>query len=131
MMTPWPLARLGIETCPTVIAAAGEQARQRLLEFFTMHIRSRNTDMAYARAVVRFLEWGTAQGWHIEHIAPMGVATYLEYLQGHASASTVRQHLAIIRQFFDWLVAGQVLSLNSARTVRGPMAAVPRGKIPV
>jgi site-specific recombinase XerD len=131
MVTPWPLARLGIETFPTVIAVAGEKARQRFLQFFTTHIRSRNTDMAYARAVVRFLEWCEVQGWQLEQIEPRDVATYLEHLQGHASASTVRQHLAIIRQLFDWLVAGQVLSLNPARTVRGPASAISRGKLPV
>ena len=131
MVTPKPLARLGIETFPTVIAAAGEQTRQRFLEFFTTHIRSRNTDMAYARAIVRFLKWCEAQGWQLEHIEPLGVATYIEHLQGHASAATVRQHLAIIRQFFDWLVVGQVLSLNPARTVRAPTSVVPQGKLPV
>jgi site-specific recombinase XerD len=130
MVTPWPLARLGIETFPTIIAAAGEKARQRFLEFFTTHIRSRNTDMAYARAVVRFLEWCEAQEWQLGHIEPAGVATYLEHLQGHASVSTVRQHLSIIRQLFDWLVVGQVLSQNPARTVRVPTSVVPRGKRP-
>ena len=131
MVTPWPLVRLGIETFPTVITAAGEKARQRFLQFFTTHIRSRNTDMAYARAVVRFLEWCAVQGWQLEQIEPTGVVAYLEHLQGHASASTVRQHLAIIRQLFDWLVVGQVLSQNPARTVRGLMLAVPRGTIPL
>jgi site-specific recombinase XerD len=131
MVTPWPLARLGLETFPTVIAVAGEPARRRFLEFFTTHIRSRNTDMAYVRAVVRFLKWCEAQGWQLEHIEPMGVATYLEHLQGHVSASTVRQHLAIIRQLFDWLVVGQVLSQNPARPVRWPASAVPRGALPV
>jgi len=130
-VTPWPLARLGIETFPTVIATAGEQARQQFLGFFTTHIRNRNTDMAYARASVRFLAWCEAQGWQLEHIEPRGVAAYLEHLQGHASASTVKQHLAIIRQLFDWLVVGQVLSLNPARTVRAPTSVVPQGKLPV
>jgi hypothetical protein len=131
MVAPWPLARLGIETFPTVIAAAGEPARQRFVAFFTTPIRSRNTDRAYARAVVRFLGWCAAQGWQLEHIEPRGVAIYLTHLQGYASAATVRQHRAILQHLFDWLVVGQVLPLNPLRPVRRHPAVVARRTRPV
>ena len=87
--------------------------------------------MAYARAVVRFLGWCKAQGWRLEDIEPMAVAVYIEHLQGYASAATVKQHLAIIRQLFDWLVSGQVLPVNPASTVRRPGYVVQRGKTPI
>jgi len=34
---------------PPLIAAAGESAKLRFVEFFTANIRNRNTRMAYAR----------------------------------------------------------------------------------
>ena len=131
VIAPRPLARLGMATFPTLIAAAGEKACRRFLGFFTTNIRNRNTDMAYARAVIRFLEWCHAQGWRLEDIEPTAVAAYIEHLQGYASAATVKQHLAVIRQLFAWLVSGQVLPMNPASTVRGPGYAVQRGKPPV
>jgi hypothetical protein len=42
---------------PRVIAAAGDQAARRFLEFFAATIRNKNTRMAYYRAVVRFFAW--------------------------------------------------------------------------
>ena len=40
---------------PAVIAAAGDKASWRFVEFFTANIRNNNTRAAYARAVVAFL----------------------------------------------------------------------------
>ena len=40
---------------PALVAAAGDQARVRFLEFFTANIRNRNTRRAYAQAVREFL----------------------------------------------------------------------------
>jgi integrase/recombinase XerD len=42
---------------PVVIAAAGEGAARRFVEFFTATIRNKNTRLAYARAVGAFLAW--------------------------------------------------------------------------
>ena len=39
------------EASPALIAAAGERAQVRFLEFFTANIRNRNTRRAYAQAV--------------------------------------------------------------------------------
>ena len=38
------------ETFPALIAAAGERAQERFIEFFTANIRNRNTRRAYARS---------------------------------------------------------------------------------
>jgi integrase/recombinase XerD len=43
----------------------------------------------------------------------------------------VKQHLAVIRMLFDWLVVGQVIATNPAHAVRGPKYVVKRGKTPV
>jgi hypothetical protein len=42
---------------PAQIAAAGEEAGKRFLEFFTANIRNRNTRTAYAQAVGNFFRW--------------------------------------------------------------------------
>ena len=47
---------------PALIAAAGEQAAWRFLEFFAVHIRNPNTRAAYAHAAGAFLRWCEARG---------------------------------------------------------------------
>jgi hypothetical protein len=44
-------------TAPRVIAAAGDQAARRVLEFFAATIRNKNMRMAYYHAVVQLLAW--------------------------------------------------------------------------
>ena len=44
---------------------------------------------------------------------------------------SVKQHLAAIRQLFDYLVTGGLLLSNPAGAVRGPKYVVKRGKTPV
>jgi site-specific recombinase XerC len=41
---------------------------------------------------------------------------------------SVKQHLAAIRQLFDYLTTGGVLEVNPAASVRGPKYVVRRGK---
>jgi len=42
---------------PRVIAAAGDKAARRFLEFFAATIRNKNTRTAYYHATVRFFAW--------------------------------------------------------------------------
>jgi integrase/recombinase XerD len=117
---------------PPIIAARGDQARRRFLEFFTATIRNPNTRAAYARATRDFFDWCDAHGIRdLDTIEPLIVATYIEQLTGMRSAPTVKQHLAAIRMLFDWLVTGQVIPHNPASAVRGPRHVVRRGKTPV
>ena len=44
-------------TVPAMIAAAGERARLRYIDFFTAHIRNPNTRAAYGVAVREFFGW--------------------------------------------------------------------------
>ena len=71
---PRQLTRTGRPPVPAVIAAAGEKASRRFLEFFTAEIRNRNTRLAYARAVSPFLDWCEARGRELEEIDPVMVA---------------------------------------------------------
>ena len=56
---PAPLARMG--SLPSLIIAAGKHAAEKFIEYFTAHIRNRNTREAYARAVGKFLGWCEGQ----------------------------------------------------------------------
>lgn len=138
---------------PTLIAAAGESAVRRFVEFFTANIRNPNTREAYARAVSQFLTWCEARGLHLRDLNPVLVSAYIEELPtrtdserlakrehrngkpflvtvrtGPLSAPAVKQHLAAIRMLFDWLVVGQVVPFNPAASVRGPKHIVKKGK---
>jgi len=117
---------------PALVAAAGDRAAYRFLEFFTAHIRNPHTRRAYAGAVGDFCAWLERQGLvSIAAVSSVHVATYIELLGREVSAPTVKQHLAAIRSLFDWLSTGGVLPFNPASAVRGPKHVVKRGKTPV
>jgi Phage integrase, N-terminal SAM-like domain len=105
---------------PALIAAAGDAAGWRYVEFFTANIRNPNTRRAYARACARFFAWCDSRGLTLTTIRPFDVATYIETLQQTHSAPGVKQQLAAVRMLFDWLITGQVAPSNPASAVRGP-----------
>jgi integrase/recombinase XerD len=111
--------------------AQGERAGRRFIEFFTANIRNRNTRMAYARAVKQSFDWCEQCRLGLDDIDPMTIAAYIERLGPEVSKPTVKQHLAAIRQLFDYLVTGGILPSNPASSVRGPTYVVTRGKTPV
>jgi hypothetical protein len=122
---PPALIRAGLETLPAAIAAAGAHTSERFIEFFTANIRNRNTRMAYAFAVRQFFDWCEQRGVGLDAIKPTSVAAYIEQLGAGMAKPSVKQHLAAIRQLFDYLVTGGVLPSNPAGAVRGPQV---RGK---
>ena len=129
---PVELQTVGLDGLPALIAAAGERAARRFLEFFTATIRNTNTRAAYARAAAAFLAWCEERGLSdLRQVQPVVVAAYIEQLTGERSAPTVKQHLAAIRGLFDWLVTGHILEINPAHSVRGPKHVVTRGKTSV
>jgi site-specific recombinase XerD len=125
------LAAPGSLYVPAIIAAEGEQAGKRFLEFFTVNIRNLNTRRAYARAVGYFLDWCDQRELTLRQIAPMVVAAYIEHLTKEWEPQTVKQHLAAIRMLCDWLVIGQVLPFNPAASVKGPRYSYKKGKTPI
>ena len=123
---------MAAERVPAAIAAAGDDAVRRFIEFFVATIRNPHTREAYARAVRSFFSWSERRGvTQLGQIQPVLVAAYIEQLGRHAAKPTVKQHLAALRMLFDWLVVGQVLKANPASSVRGPTHVVKRGKTPV
>jgi site-specific recombinase XerD len=111
---------------PRIIAAAGEKAQRRFLEFFTAHIRNLNTRRAYARACVEFFRWCDDRPVDLHHIDPIVVAAYIEQHPG--AKPTVKQHLAALKMLFDWMVVGQIIPSNPAASVRPPRQIVRQGK---
>jgi site-specific recombinase XerD len=116
---------------PVLIGAAGEQARERFIEFFTASIRNRGTRAVYANAVQQFLHWCLLRKISLAEIKPVVVATYIEQLTFEFQAPTVKVHLAAIRRLFDFLVIGQIVTTNPASSVRGPRHVVKKGSTPV
>ena len=64
---------------PTLVAAAGERASMRFLEFFAANIRNPHTRRVYARAADEFLAWCAAAGVpSIGDVQPVHVVTWIE-----------------------------------------------------
>ena len=126
-LTPLPVGHLIL----SLIAAAGDQAAWRYIDFFTANIRNPNTRRAYARACGTFFAWCDERGLSLGTIRPYDVSLYMETRQQTHSAPNVKQQLAAIRMLFDWLITGQALPDNPAAAVRGPKHVVKTGKTPV
>ncbi|HEM8495070.1 TPA: tyrosine-type recombinase/integrase [Burkholderia multivorans] len=117
---------------PALVASAGEPAGVRFLEFFTSAIRNPHMRRAYARAASDFLTWCSEIGVSsIAAVQPLHVAAWIELQTATHAAPTVKQQLAAIRHLFDWLVAGQVVPVNPAASVRGPTHSARTGATPV
>jgi integrase/recombinase XerD len=116
---------------PAIVAQAGAAAAERYIEFFTAQIRNPHTRRAYAQAVARFLNWCEDRNARLQDIRPVVVAAYIEQMTRERGPQTVKQHLAAIRVFFDWMVTGQIVPVNPAASVRGPRSSIEEGKTPV
>jgi site-specific recombinase XerD len=117
---------------PALVAAAGERASLRFLEFFAATIRNPHTRRAYSQAVTGFMDWCEGNGvTSITAVQPLHVASWVEQQTREHAAPTAKLRLAALRHLFDWLVTGQVMPTNPAGSVRGPSHVVKVGKTPV
>ena len=116
---------------PAVVAALGDQASWRYVEFFAANIRNPNTRRAYARACSRFFGWCEDRGLTLTTIRPFDVGEWIEQLQENHGPAGVKQQLAAVRMMFNWLIIGQIAPVNPAAAVRGPKLVVKTGKTPV
>jgi len=118
---------------PAIVAAAGDKAMRRYLEFFAVTIDNPNTRAAYFYACRRFFAWCEPRDdiAELSDIEPMHVAAYIRGLGKDFEKPTVKQHLAAVRMLFDWLVTGQIVATNPAHAVRGPKHVVKTGKTAV
>src|SRR3984893_11686635 len=116
---------------PALIAARGGHAGRRFVEFFTANIRNPNTRKPYYRAASEFFDWCDQARFGLLDIEPVHVAAWVESLGCGFAPPSVKQWLAAVRMLFDWLVVGQVLTVNPAAPVRGPKYVVRTSKTPV
>src|SRR5271156_4427631 len=118
-------------TLPALVVVAGERASMRFLEFFAANIRNPHTRRAYYRAAEEFLAWCANVGVpSIADVQPLHVSAWIEAATRELAAPSVKQRLAALRHLFDWLVNGQVVTINPAHTVRGPRHVVTCGQTP-
>jgi site-specific recombinase XerD len=108
------------------------QARKRMCDFFSSHIRNPNTRRAYQEAVRQFSAFCAECGIvDLAQVEPIHVAAFVEAQLKIHSKPTVKLRLAALRMLFDWMVVGQVIPTNPAHAVRGPKHSQRRGKTPV
>lgn len=121
----------GASSLPSIFTARPE-ARSRLRDFFSSHIRNPNTRRAYMEAVRQFSTSCAEHGiLDLAQVEPIHVAAFVEAQLKLQSKPTVKQRLAALRMLFDWMVVGQILPMNPAHAVRGPKHSQGRGKTPV
>ena len=73
------LVRITAPRLPEIVAAAGERAGMRFLEFFAANVRNPHTRRAYARAAEEFLGWCASVGVRsIAAVQPVHDATWIE-----------------------------------------------------
>ena len=114
------------------ISTARPEARTRMRDFFSSHIRNPNTRRAYMEAVRQFSAFCAEIGiLDLAQVEPIHVAAFVEAQLKLHSKAIVKQRLAALRMLFDWMVVGQVLPANPAHAVRGPRHSQRRGKTPV
>ena len=126
-----PAASADTYIVPALVAALGDHASWRYVEFFAANIRNPNTRRAYARACGRFFGWCEDRGLTLTTIRPFDVGAWIEQLQENHGAAGVKRQLAAVRMMFNWLITGQVAPVNPAAAVRGPKLVVKTGKTPV
>ena len=116
---------------PSIFVARPE-ARARMRDFFSSHIRNPNTRRAYMEAIRQFSIFCGGHGIaDLAQVEPVHVAAFVELQLKTQSKPTVKVRLAALRMLFDWMVVGQVIPTNPAHAVRGPKHSQRRGKTPV
>ena len=116
---------------PQTLASQGKKAQKRFVTFFTDRIRNPNTRTAYHRNACEFFEWCERRGLAFPDVESFHIAAYIEELLAQGKAKrTVKQVLASIRKLYDWLIVGQICSINPAQAVEGPTVSAKKGTTP-
>lgn len=127
------LQRSGVQgsSLPSLFTVRSE-ARTRLRDFFSSHVRNPDTRRAYMEAVRQFSAFCAEIGsLDLTQVEPIHVAAFVELQLKTQSKPTVKVRLAALRMLFDWMVVGQVLPLNPAHAGRGSKHSQRRGKTPI
>jgi site-specific recombinase XerD len=119
------------ERASALVAWGGERAAARTFEFLTAAIQNPNTRRAYHHATGRFMRWCLDRNIALGQVTGPIIAAYIEELGRTLAPLSVKQHLAAIKHWGDYLVTGHVLETNPAQSVRGPRYSQTTGKTPV
>ncbi|KAI94724.1 integrase [Rhodomicrobium udaipurense JA643] len=116
-----------------VLEHEGGPALARAEEFFFAHIENPNTRAAYQRAVKVFFLWIRKRGLeHFSQVTPVVVSQWVQEMKASdLETATIKQRLAAVKGFLDYLATGGVIPTNPAISVRGPKYSATRGKTPV
>ena len=132
MMLDSPQLITGRASSLPSIFTARREARSRMRDFFSSHIRNANTRRAYRQVVRQFSAFCAEHGIvDLTQVEPVHVAVFVETQLKTQSKPTVKLRLAALRMFFDWMVVGQFIPTNPAHAVRGPKHSQRHGKTPV
>jgi hypothetical protein len=80
---------------PALVAAAGERAGMRFLEFFAANIRNPHTRRAYARAADEFLAWCASVRRAVDRRRPAGARGHLDRGRDARARRAERQATAL------------------------------------
>lgn len=76
---PGAVAELSVKV--PALFVPNPKTAERFFDFFTSHIRNKNTRRAYYNAVCQFSEWCKGRGLHdLSQVKPFHVAGYIEML---------------------------------------------------
>jgi site-specific recombinase XerD len=116
-----------------LFAVGDGSARERAEEFFFAHIENPNTRAAYQRAVKGFFLYIRKNGIeHFSQVTPVVVSRWVQDLKAaNLETATIKQRLAAVKGFLDYLATGGIIPVNPAVSVRGPKYSANRGKTPV
>src|SRR4051812_40101839 len=120
---------------PEIVREAGPGAEYAYADFFKAKVSNPNTRKAYKRAVDRFLRWCRERGLELRDVTSFLVDDYIEHhlvdKDGHPLApSSIKQHLAALRHFFDNQQRCHGVAPTPASSVRGPRYSAREGKTP-
>ena len=118
---------------PAIVAAAGEKAARRYLEFFAVTIENANTREAYYRACRRFFAWCDAQGLDGAGRDRADACRGLHQSDGRRISKSRPSSSTSPRSACCSTGSSSARSsrINPAHSVRGPKHVVKRGKTPV
>lgn len=105
---------------PIVPANATDKLLESLLEFFKCRIGNDNTRRAFGASLSRFSAWLSERGLAFETVKPSQVADYVRELEASLSVASVKQHLSLVKRFFDHLVLSGIVPFNPSASIKGP-----------
>ena len=114
-----------------LVSELGPGADQTFFDFFFSTISNENTRQAYKRALFQFFTWCEEHDLTLQIVKPFHVGIYRDQIAERLSKASVKQHLAALRKFYDFLTERHLIEVNPTGSVRGPRHNPKIGKTPI